>query len=153
MSWPVMMTLKNLGRPCGLAALTMCAVVSAACGGSSSPTSPTPSTPSAPALSPTFSSINSQIFASRCYQCHGTNRREQNLDLQNNGYANLVNRASTQTSLQLVVPGNPDQSYLLHKVDGRAGISGQRMPLGQAVLSAEQIAAIRTWIQNGAANN
>ncbi len=66
---------------------------------------------------------------------------------------NLVNRQSTQTSLLLVSPGNPEQSYLVHKIEGRSSIMGLRMPQLQAALSADQIAAIRQWIQDGAANN
>lgn len=127
-------------------------VTTVACGGSS-PSSPSGGGGGTTAVTATLSSIQSQVFSQRCYGCHGTNRREQNLDLQNNGHGNIVNRQSNQTSLMLVSPGNPDQSYLLHKVEGRSGIVGSRMPQGQAALSAEEITAIRTWIQNGALNN
>ena len=108
--------------------------------------------PNSTPLTATFSSIQSQVFASRCYLCHGSSRREQNLDLQNNGHANIVNRQSTETSLLLVSPGNPDQSYLVHKIEGRAGIVGTRMPPG-GTLTSDQIAIIRQWIQSGALNN
>jgi hypothetical protein len=86
-------------------------------------------------------------------QCHGAAQREQNLDLQSNVHANLVNRPSTQVNLPLVAPGNPDGSYLMHKIEGRAGIVGVRMPQGMTPLTAAQIDAIRRWIQNGAPNN
>lgn len=127
---------------------TLLVVTTLGCGGSSTEPTPTNSTP----LTATFSSIQSQVFASRCYQCHGSSRREANLDLQNNGHANLVSRQSSETSLLLVSPGNPDQSYLVHKLEGRAGIVGARMPQG-GTLASDQIAVIRQWIQNGALNN
>jgi hypothetical protein len=136
-------------RVLALCAACLLAAAAAACGGSSS----SPTSPSSTTLGATFSSIQSQIFSPRCFGCHGSARREQNLDLQNNGHANLVNRQSTQVSLLLVSPGNPDQSYLVHKIDGRAGIQGVRMPQLAAALSATEIATIRQWIQNGAPND
>lgn len=47
---------------------------------------------------------------------------------------------------------NPDTSYLVHKIEGRPGIVGSRMPQGGA-LTPEQITAIRQWLLNGAMNN
>jgi mono/diheme cytochrome c family protein len=142
------LTSKMLVRAvCGMAMMA-----ALGCGGSSdSPTAPSPTTPT---LTATFSSIQSRVFATRCYSCHGSTRREQNLDLQNNGHANLVSRASTQqATLLLVAPGNPDQSYLVHKIEGRTTIAGLRMPQLQTALTADEIAVIRQWIQGGALNN
>ena len=121
-----------------------------ACGGSSSsPTSPSSST----TLSATFSSIQSLIFEPQCVRCHGTVLNA-GLDLRAaTGFANLVNTPSTQTALLRVAPGDPEASYLIHKIDGRAGIAGSRMPQVPPFLSADEIDVIRTWITNGAANN
>ena len=68
-------------------------------------------------------------------------------------FENLVNVLSTQVGLNRVTPGDSDMSYLVHKIEGRAGIAGQRMPPGGAPLSDQQIAAIRRWIDAGARNN
>ena len=46
-------------------------------------------------------------------------------------------------------PGNPDNSYLVHKIEGRAAV-GARMPLGGAPLPQASIDLIRQWIQDGA---
>ena len=47
-----------------------------------------------------------------------------------NSYANLVNVASNEVpSLKRVKPGDPDNSYLVQKVEGTAAVGG-RMPLG-----------------------
>ena len=52
--------------------------------------------------------------------------------------------------LQRVAPGNPNNSYLIHKLEGGPNIGGQRMPFGGAPLDPATIGAIRQWIGNGA---
>ncbi|MEX0692531.1 MAG: hypothetical protein WD934_11730 [Gemmatimonadales bacterium] len=52
--------------------------------------------------------------------------------------------------------GQPDSSYLVHKIQGthlQVGGVGARMPLNAAVLRQGQIDTIRAWIANGALNN
>jgi hypothetical protein len=53
---------------------------------------------------------------------------------------------------KVVVPGDPDRSLLLHFIDGRRGAE-QRMPIGGAPLSREQIQTIARWIAEGAAED
>ena len=50
----------------------------------------------------------------------------------------------------IVVTGQPDQSTLVFRIEGRVG---QRMPLGTNPLNQNQINGIRTWIAEGARNN
>ena len=50
-------------------------------------------------------------------------------------------------------PGDPDNSYLVHKIEGVASISGQRMPLGGPFLTQSDIDLVRAWIAQGALNN
>jgi len=53
-----------------------------------------------------------------------------------------------------VVPGDPDNSYLLRKLEGAADIAGVRMPRGTGPsLMAGQISIIRRWIELGAKND
>ena len=60
-----------------------------------------------------------------------------------------------------VVPGRPDDSYLLQKIEGTPGIVGVIMPQGcpgaplggARCLTADEMAAIRTWISECAPNN
>jgi hypothetical protein len=70
-------------------------------------------------------------------------------------YENLVNVTSVGASgLLLVEPGDPDNSYLVAKIEGNALIGGSlRMPLGREPLSVEQIEAVRVWIDAGAKND
>lgn len=139
----------------GVLALVVLSLSAACGGGSSSPTTPSPTSGSTLAptsgLTDSFASIQSLVFNTRCVSCHGSNRREANLDLQNNARANLVGRGSSQTSMSLVAAGNPDSSYLINKLEGRA-ISGSRMPQGGPFLATEDVTIIRRWIQNGAPN-
>jgi len=116
-------------------------------------------------LQPTFSSIQRDIFdqadsAGRpaCTQCHrpgvgpfvagGLNLTP------GASYAALVGVASFERpGLRRVAPGDPDNSYLLHKLEGRTGIVGVRMPLGGPYLTDGQIRVVRRWIELGAPND
>ena len=117
-----------------------------------------------PNLKPTFASIQEQILQSSdssgrspCVGCHqpgGSGGGILNLRPEV-AYNNLVNVSSRQKpGTLLVAPGDPDNSYLIHKVEGAAGIGGLRMPRnGPPYLTEGQILVIRTWIRNGANNN
>ena len=52
-----------------------------------------------------------------------------------------------------VVPGNPEASYLIHKLEGRSTIAGVRMPVGGPYLTQGQIDVIKRWIELGANND
>ncbi|MBA57996.1 MAG: hypothetical protein CMQ40_02370 [Gammaproteobacteria bacterium] len=61
----------------------------------------------------------------------------------------IVNRTATQTNLNLVTPFEPENSYLMKKVDG-TDITGSVMP-PSGPLSGNLRETLRRWIQNGAA--
>lgn len=48
----------------------------------------------------------------------------------------------------LVDPGNPDDSYLLMKLEGTAGIDGDPMPPPTGGLDPAKIDMVRSWISN-----
>ncbi len=105
-------------------------------------------------LMPTLSSIQTHVFTPSCAGHHGPSHAEADLDLSaGRSFANLVNVLSTQVELSLVTPGDAENSYLIHKLDGRPGIVGGQMPIGILPLGAEEIAVIRQWIDAGARNN
>ncbi len=137
------------------ALLLLLAVGVAACG-SDSPTAPTAptTTPTPGALTATLSSIQSVVFNDSCIGHHGDHATDADLDLRDGqSFSNLVNRQSIQVALDLVEPNDAENSYLIHKLDGRAGIVGDRMPVGGPFLSAADIDLIKQWINAGAANN
>ncbi len=77
------------------------------------------------------------IFAAHCAACHGSKKQESNL------------RLDDKTSvLQVVKPGQSQQSRLLHRV---LGLNGEpRMPLNRVALSPDKIELLRRWIDEGA---
>lgn len=70
---------------------------------------------------------------------------------------NTVNVAAFQLpGMDRIEPGRPDESYLVHKVQGThldVGGSGERMPLGLPALGQSEIDVIREWIADGAQDN
>ena len=123
------------------------------------PTTPTPTTPTPPAtgtLTATLSSIQREVFNPACVVHHGPSAAEADLDISDGrSFENLVNVPSTQVGLNLVTPNDAENSYLIHKLDGRAGIVGARMPIssGGGFLPDETIDVIKQWINEGARNN
>jgi mono/diheme cytochrome c family protein len=100
------------------------------------------------------------IFTASCARagCHAGSRAAQGMDLSDGqAIANIVGVPSDEASdLNRIEPGDPEKSYLLHKVLGTqrtVGGSGSRMPLGGKSLSDDQIAKIRRWITQGAQDN
>ena len=72
-------------------------------------------------------------------------------------FAALINVTPTQTQaasagLKLVMPGNPDSSFLYQKViyDSSAFAFGAKMPSGGLTMTANQILFLRQWIAAGA---
>jgi hypothetical protein len=57
----------------------------------------------------------------------------------------LIGRASVVNGKPLIVPGDPDASYLLAKMTEGAAMDGEIMPVGDP-LPAEQLAVVREWI-------
>jgi hypothetical protein len=118
-----------------------------------------------PNLTPTFASIQKEIFETTdssgrqaCIACHTNVGRTPasglNL-LAGTSYTALVGVSSAEKAGEtIVVPGNPDASYLVKKLEGDATITGRRMPRnGPPYLTSGQILVLRRWIQAGAKND
>lgn len=114
-----------------------------------------------PALTPTFSSIQRDILEASdaagrvaCTTCHNPASplfRQSGLDLRSAvAYDQLVGVRSRQRNLLRVAPGDVENSYLIHKLEGRSGIFGDRMPQTAPFLTDGQIAIIERWIERGA---
>ncbi len=116
-----------------------------------------------PNLEPTFTSIRTEILdttdlagRTACGNCHNNVGRVPagQLNLRTDPYNALVGVPSRfRAGATLVIPGNPDDSYLIRKLEGR-DITGVRMPQsGPPYLTPAQIRVIRRWIEIGAPNN
>ena len=143
-----------------LVILLFAGLLSASCDESLSDiTGPTPD------LEPTFTSIQRTIFNQSdpsgrlaCVQCHTDQGRVAAgpglVLLEGRSYQQLVGVASVgRPGATRVIPGDPENSYLVRKLEGR-DINGDRMPRGTGpFLTAGQMLVIRKWISDGAPNN
>jgi len=98
-----------------------------------------------------FRQIQDTVFTPICAECHGSNGASAGLRLDDGAsFAALVDMASTEVpELNRVSTGDPDNSYLVQKIEGTAAV-GARMPLGGPMLPQESIDLIRGWISAGA---
>ena len=118
-----------------------------------------------PNLEPTFTSIQREIFETTdasgrtaCVQCHVAGGQAAGTGLiltADVSYARLVGAASTlKPGAVRVIPGDPDNSYMVRKLEGGPDINGLRMPRNNGPFLTEgQMLVIRRWIQLGAPNN
>ncbi|HVW29190.1 MAG TPA: hypothetical protein VHC69_27680 [Polyangiaceae bacterium] len=135
------------------------------------------------AVGTTFSSIYANLLSVKCVPCHtkhlqGTGSLplqfppnqafDQGVDV---AYADLLGAndgggvegekaqgyACGSMGFRRVVPGDPDNSLIVEKLEGKDGtaqaICGERMPFQQPPICQPVIDAIRTWIANGALKN
>ncbi len=100
------------------------------------------------------------IFTGNCLfsGCHAGSDPAQGMSLgAGQTFSSVVNIAARELpSMNRVTPNQPDNSYLVHKVQGThidVGGSGSRMPLNRSELSQSDIDLIRAWIQAGAQPN
>lgn len=101
-----------------------------------------------------FQSIQDNVFTPICSKCHAGASAPEGLQLDAaHSYDFLVDVPSVEDpGLRRVKPGDPDDSYMVQKIEGLEGIEGGQMPLGESPLPQATIDAIRQWITNGAPN-
>ncbi|APR78562.1 Hypothetical protein A7982_03909 [Minicystis rosea] len=131
-------------------------LLAALLGGASACSSPAPGT---------FSQIYTDLFPvhtkAQCEFCHSLPPNELSNGALSTGmdkaaaYASLVGKPSmskTCAGRTLVVPGHPEESLFYEKLSG-APTCGGPMPLGGSALTADQLEAVRSWIEAGAPND
>lgn len=102
-----------------------------------------------PTPQPTLRYIQKNIFDESCANsgCHASTSPAAGLDLsEGNSVNSLLGVSSSLELLNLIEPGQPDNSYLIHKLEGTHQV-GLSMPAEQAALSSVKIAAVRGWIE------
>ncbi len=102
-------------------------------------------------LAATLESIQSNVFDPSCTLCHAGANAPQGLRLDTaNSFTNLVGiRSRENGSVLRVAPGEPNNSYLVRKLEGTASV-GERMPLGGPPIPQPTIDFVRQWITDGA---
>ncbi len=109
----------------------------------------------------TFAQIQEQIFEARgctASNCHGDSPQS-GLDLRADvSYENLINVDGVAGDFKRVFPAEEELSLLYLKVQAKAdgsnlsaqGIGGGPMPVGNDVLSEDDLGLLRAWIRGGA---
>lgn len=111
-----------------------------------------------PGLTISLSGDVQPIFSNNCALtfCHG-DFPQFGLDLRpSSAWGSLVDVPSAEAPLDRVEPGDSALSYLVHKLEGTqasVGGSGDPMPFGGPPLPPAEIQLIRSWIDQGAADN
>jgi hypothetical protein len=94
------------------------------------------------------------FFNGKCVFCHYEGSSSPNLNLEDPfGPNGLVDVPTTYRGASVrVVPGNPDESFLMLKVRATApdSVVGAPMPYSYALLTERQIDTVRQWIVEGA---
>lgn len=150
-------TLKHC-RSAILFALAGAALITAACAEGNLvaplPTLPPPPSPAAPPP-PTYTEVKALFVQYGCakFGCHFGPFAPAGLNLSPTvSYANLYNAKSTQQPSRMrVLPGDPDNSYLVMKLEGTG--SPSRMKPGGPYLTPDEIKKVRDWIKAGALDN
>src|SRR5580698_9850404 len=95
------------------------------------------------AETPGFDSQVAPILQKNCLACHSTSGRMGGLVMEN--YDSLIKGGTHGAP---IVPGNADGSRIIQMLEGK---TAPRMPFGGDPLPAADIAAIKAWINAGAA--
>jgi hypothetical protein len=82
------------------------------------------------------------LLRARCVSCHNQGRHPEGVDL--SSYDAIMHGGRKGP---IVIPGKPDQSVIVHYIDGS---KNPRMPMNQKSLSGREIERIREWIRTGA---
>jgi methionine-rich copper-binding protein CopC len=102
-------------------------------------------------LTADFNSIQDHVFTPICVPCHKGGTPPGGLSLEAPGsYKNLVGAKSSESTLLRIKASDPDNSYLIHKLENAPDIAFNPMPLTNCCLQPSVIAVIRQWISDGA---
>ena len=84
------------------------------------------------------------IFQVKCISCHNATNPDGGLD--------LTTYSTATADLNVIFPGNPDNSRIVWAVEARPGISPMP-PIGYKSFTQNQIQGLKTWIKEGALDN
>ena len=104
-----------------------------------------------------FRKMIQPIFDEACTLCHIGGDAPESLVLED-GFAFdfLVNVPSRESKMKRVEPGSPENSYIVHKLQGthlEVGGDGNRMPVNHDPLTDAQIHLLMNWIRDCSPDN
>jgi len=159
--------MRTVGTAAMIALLAISSMLTACAGSGGGGGGGTPKPACKPPAQPTisFSSNIQPIFTASCALagCHVGPVPTGPVDLSvGQTYAQTVNvKSAQQPTLKRFLPGKPDLSYIIRKIEGGPNIAGVQMPQGcpgaplngAKCLTPDNIAAIRQWVTECAPNN
>lgn len=94
--------------------------------------------------------IQTNVWGPICTVCHGGVSPSVGLSWEAGSSCANVGRTSTEIAAMMeIATGDPDNSYMIWKVEGNAEIVGGQMPLNGSPLPAATIQNMRDWIGDG----
>jgi hypothetical protein len=88
------------------------------------------------------------ILADRCFSCHGPDSAARKADLRLDQEDSA--KGENEDGLFAIVPGKPDQSVILHRLESHDPDEMMPPPDSNLVVTPKEIALIRQWISKGA---
>ena len=86
------------------------------------------------------------VFQVKCISCHNATNPDAGLD--------LTSYSAATADLNVIFPGNPDNSRIVWAVEGNRPPIEPMPPIGYArPFTANQIQGLKTWITEGALDN
>ena len=99
-----------------------------------------------------FNDTIQPILSENCYACHGPDPggRKAGLRLDRGDFAFAPHQDSHEKFEPAIVPGNPDKSPLVRKIEAKNPKDRMPPPEAHKTLKPEEIALLREWVKQGA---
>jgi len=99
-----------------------------------------------------FNDTIQPILSENCYACHGPDpgARKAGLRLDRGEFAFAPHQDSHEKYGPAIIPGNPDKSPLVHRIETKNAKDRMPPPEAHKTLKPEQIALLREWVKQGA---
>ena len=90
------------------------------------------------------------ILSDRCYKCHGPDNNTRKAELRLDTQEGIFQASREDSSQRIITPGDPQTSKLLYHITETDPKRVMPPPESNLSLSAQEIALIRRWIEQGA---
>jgi mono/diheme cytochrome c family protein len=109
-------------------------------------------TPEENAKQLSFNDTIQPILSENCYACHGPDPggRKAGLRLDRGEFAFAPHQDAHEKYGPAIIPGNPDKSPLVHRIETKNVKDRMPPPEAHKTLKPEQIALLREWVKQGA---